>query len=136
MGDLIRANFGNVIPLKQSMRVLQDKHHILHHRVEWTARSQAAQLRETPQLIPLIDRDVHNEIHAIAPPVPLLGVYALNHTIAAFEPRSSTLDTLDALLLAIDKAGNHRRAHSVERAVAQAAMQALEIQRAILRGNL
>ena len=118
------------------MVVKTDKHHILHNRVEWTARPQAASLRESPPLVPLIDRDVHNELHRIAPAVPLLGYYALNRINLLYEPQTSTMASIDSLLSAIDQAGNHRKAHRVERIMADCAIQAIEIQRAILRGNV
>ena len=118
------------------MRVRADKHHVLHNRVEWSARPQAAALRESPPLIPLIDRDIHNELHAIAPPVPLLGYYALNRIATLYQPQDSTIASLDSLISAIDKAGKHPKAHRVERGMAELAISAIEIQRAILRGNV
>lgn len=113
-----------------------DKHHILHNRVEWTARPQAAALRERPELIPKIDRDVHDELHRIAPPVPLLGYYALMSVQSLYEPTGDTLGSLDNLMAAIDDAGKHRKAHRVERGMAELAVEALSIQKAILRGNV
>ena len=100
------------------------------------ARPQAAQLRERPELIPTIDRSVHNELHRIAPPVPLLGYYALTRVLALYEPQPNTIQSLDSLITSVDKAGNHRKAHRIERGIADLAIEALEIQRAILRGNV
>lgn len=118
------------------MTVRRDRHHILHNRIEWTARPQAAELRERPELIPTLDRSVHNEVHRIAPPVPLLGYYALTRTLALYEPQPTTIESLDNLILAVDKASQHRKAHRIERSLADLAIEALEIQRAILRGNI
>lgn len=119
------------------MRVKADKHHILHERVEWTARPQARSLRERPELVPTIDRDVHDEIHRIAPAVPLLGYYALSRVNGIYRPvRGDTIASLDNLLLAIEDAGKHPKAHRVERGIAGLAIEALETQRAILRGNV
>jgi len=113
-----------------------DRHHILHNRVEWTARTQSETLRESPPLVPRLDRSVHNEVHKIAPAVPLLGYYALNRILLLYEPHEYTMPSIDSLLMAIDQAGNHRKAHPVERGMADLAIQAIEIQRAILRGNV
>lgn len=116
--------------------MFSDKHHILHNKVEWSARPQSKKLRESPPLVPLIDRDVHNELHRIAPAVPLLGYYALNRVAALYEPQPTTIGSIDNLLASILEASKHRKAHQVERGIADLAIQAIEIQRAILRGNI
>lgn len=113
-----------------------NKHHILHHRAEWTVRPEAELLRERPELVPRIDVDVHNELHRIAPPVPLLGCYALRRVNALYEPSFDTIESMDNLMLAIEQAGKHHKAHRVERKMAECAVEALDIQRAILRGNV
>ena len=119
------------------MKVRADRHHILHERVEWTARQQAADLRERPELVPRIDRSVHEELHRIAPAVPLLGYYALCRVNKLYEPvPGDTIASMDNLLFAIEDAGKHPKAHRVERAIAGLAIEALEIQRAVLRGNV
>ena len=120
----------------ETMRVKRDRHHILHHRVEWSSRPQSMMLRESPALIPVIDRDVHNEIHRIAPAVPLLGYHALCRVASSFNPQSGTMESLDNLMLAIEEFTRHPKAHSVERGVGRLAIEALDIQRAILRGNV
>lgn len=119
------------------MRPKNDRHHILHERVEWTARPQAAALRERPELIPTIDRAVHEELHHVSPAVPLLGYYALNRVTQLYEPvRGDTLASIDNLQFAIEQAGRHRKAHRVERGIAELAVEALSIQKAVLRGNI
>lgn len=118
------------------MRVRRDRHHILHARQEWSLRPEAAALRETPQLIPLIDRDVHDEIHRLAPTVPLLSYHVMKNTVARFEPQPTTVETMDDLMLCIDRAARHPRAHRIERALAHIAIEALEIQRTVLIGNV
>lgn len=118
------------------MRPRQDKHHILHNRIEWSARPESLALRESPPLVPLIDRDVHDEIHRIAPAVPALGIYALKMINRLYVPEPSTIKSIDNLLMAIDTAANHRRAHRIERIMADCAIDAIEIQRAILRGHI
>lgn len=120
----------------KAMRPRQDKHHILHNRIEWSARPDSLALRESPPLIPLIDRDVHDEVHRIAPAVPPLGIYALKMINRLYVPEPSTIRSIDNLLMAIDTAANHHRAHRIERIMADCAIEAIEIQRAILRGHI
>lgn len=118
------------------MRVRRDRHHILHTGMEWNLRPETRSLRETPQLVPLIDRQVHDEIHRIAPAVPLLSYYVMKRTVSRFEPQPTTIRSLDNLMICIEEAANHRRAHPLERDLAHVAINALDIQRAILRGNV
>lgn len=113
-----------------------DRHHILHSRKAWTCREEAHALRERPELMPRIDRDVHEELHRVAPEVPLLGYHALAAVNRLYVPGDDTMGSVDNLMSAIEQAANHRRSHRVERAVAAAAIEALDIQRAILRGNV
>ena len=118
------------------MAVKRDRHHILHTGMEWNLRPETRALRETPQLVPVIDRHVHNEIHRISPAVPLLSYYVMKRTVSLFEPQATTIDTLDNLMLSIEEAARHRKAHRLERDLADVAIGALDIQRAILRGNV
>lgn len=120
----------------KTMRPRKSKHHILNTRIDWSARPESLALRESPPLIPLIDQDVHDEIHRIAPAVPALGIYALKMINRLYVPEPSTIRSIDNLLTAIDTAGNHPRAHRIERIMADCAIEAIEIQRAILRGQI
>lgn len=114
----------------------QDRHHILHHRQEWDLRPESAALRGDPSLIPLIDRTVHEELHRVSPAVPLLSYHVLVRVLNLYEPQRDVIDSMDNLMLTIDHAARHRRAHRVERGIANLAIEALDIQRAVLRGNL
>jgi hypothetical protein len=118
------------------MRVRSDKHHILHERQEWTLRPAAEYLREHPSLVPRIDRQLHEVLHRVAPAVPLLGHHALRHVVNDYQPGANTLESMDNLLLSIDYASRHPRAHSVEVRLAELAIEAISIQRDILRGNV
>lgn len=118
------------------MKVKQDRHHILHTGAEWNLRPETRMLRETPQLVPVIERPIHDEIHRLSPAVPLLSYYVMKQTVSLFEPQATTVETIDNLMMAIDTSGNHYRAHRIERELAQLAIQTLEIQRDILRGNV
>lgn len=113
-----------------------DRHHILHSRKAWSSRDEALYLRERPELVPRLDRDAHEELHRVAPEVPLLGHHALAAVHRLYEPGDDTMGSLDNLMGAIEKSAHHRKAHRVERLVAEAALEALDIQRAILRGNI
>lgn len=118
------------------MSVKRDRHHILHTGAEWNLRPESRALRETPQLIPTIDRDVHDEIHRQSPAVPLLSYYVMKRTVAIFSPQGTTYETIDNLMSSIDEAGNHYKTHPLEKELAQLAIRTLEIQRDILRGNV
>lgn len=111
----------------------RDKHHLLNPAKEWTLRPDAKRLRESQGLVPLIDRDVHEEIHRNCPPVPLLGFYALQRTLREFQPHPDTLISIDNLMFAMEAAARHPKAHPVERDLAMLATQAVDLQRAYLR---
>lgn len=114
-----------------------DRHHILFSKKAWSSRDEALALREQVDLVPYMEREAHNELHRVAPEVPLLGWHALQSVNRLYEPEhGDTLGSIDNLMFAIEGAANHRKAHRVERVVASAALEALEIQRAILRGNI
>lgn len=109
---------------------------MLHSRQEWSLRPETAALRETPQLIPLVDRDLHDEIHRLSPTVPLLSYHVMRHAVARFEPQPTTVETIDNLMLSIDHAARHPRAHRLERALAHIAIETLHLQRGLLIGNV
>lgn len=114
-----------------------DKHHVLHYRQEWTLRPNAERLRESPPLIPEIPREIHNEIHANTPAVPLLGHHALLHTAKFYRPIPyDTLGSMDNLMFAMEEAARHERAHPIERDLAELAIQAVDLQRPYIREGL
>ena len=108
---------------------MRDKHHILHNRLEWELRPEARRLRQTRTLVPDIDRTVHNQIHAVCPPVPPLGYYALRVIENHFEEGNSTLQSMDNLMKAIEIGANHPRAHDLEKHMADLAIWAIDLQR-------
>lgn len=111
-------------------------HHIGFERSAWTSRPDAASIRNTPSLIPRIDRIDHNALHEVCPPVPLLGSYALRSVARGFIPHQDTIKSLEALMGAIEAAGRHPRAHRVETKLSQLAIEALDTQRLFLKGIL
>lgn len=113
-----------------------DKHHILNPRQEWTLRPQAEWLREQPTLVPRIDRDIHDVLHRVTPPVPLLGYHALRIVANDFVPGRTTMESIDRLATSIEYAAEHPRAHPLEVDLAELAVNALMLQRNVLRGNV
>lgn len=99
-------------------------------------RPQGVYLREQPTLIPRTEQDIHDVIHRVAPAVPLLGRHALQHVASDFKPGKDTMHSIDNLLLSIDFASRHPRAHRIEVDVMDLAVEAILIQRDILRGNV
>lgn len=115
--------------------MFKDGHHILHNKQEWTLRPDAKKLRETPTLVPRLDRVTHNEIHRYAPAVPLLGYHALQRTLSFFEEGDTTIQSVENLMRAIEHAANHPKAHIIEKHVAELAIWAIDLQRPFLVNN-
>ena len=109
--------------------MFRDDHHILHNRQEWELRPNAKRLRQTPSLIARLERPLHDEIHRECPPVPLLGHYALERTVRLFEAGSTTLESMDNLMLAIEQSSQHPKAHDIEKHLAELAVWAIDLQR-------
>lgn len=108
---------------------MRDKHHIVHNRQEHDLRLESRTIRATPELIPLMDRPAHNELHRHCPAIPLLGHVAAFRTLRAFEvERGNTLQTLDNLCFAIEEANRSPKAHRIERAMGDLAIDALRLQ--------
>lgn len=116
--------------------IRRDNHHILNNRIEWSARKESVQLRETPSLIPLLDRSVHEDLHRYCPAVPMLGVYALQHVARTFQPSSDTFQSIDNLMLAIERAADHPKAHQIERELAYIAIDAIDLQRPFIKEGI
>lgn len=110
----------------------RDHHHLLNPAREWSLRPDARKLRESQGLIPLIDRELHDEIHRHCPPVPLLGFYALQLTLREFQPHPNTLISIDNLMFAIEASGRHPKAHPIESSLSMLVIQAIDLQRAFL----
>lgn len=111
-------------------------HHLLFERWGWSAREEAQYLRTTPTLIPRIDREVHNALHEACPPVPLLGAYTLRTVASLFEPKQTTLGSIDSLSVAIKEASKNKNAHYIERELCELAVRALRLQIPFLRGEV
>lgn len=118
------------------MENYSSRHHIMHEGWAWTARPDAKRLRDTQSLIPRIPRDVHNELHAHCPHVPLLGSYALRSINSIFVPTGDTLKDMDEIMSCIERASRNPRAHMVERDLAGLAIEAIDLQRPYIKKGL
>lgn len=107
---------------------MQDRHHILFNRQEWSLRPDALSLRENPALIATMDRQVHNELHDHCPAVPLLGHHALLRTLNFFESSPDQLESMDNLMKSIEQASNHPKAHIIEKHLAELAVWSIDLQ--------
>ena len=117
------------------MGVSFDKHHVLHYAKEWRLRPEAKAIREHPSLVPTLPREVHNEIHKTCPPVPMLGYHALKRTVGLWTPRHDTMESLDNLMFAIEQSISDVRAHPIERQLGRLTVQAIDLQRPLIREN-
>lgn len=113
-----------------------DAHHLLFERVAWDARPEGRRLRATPSLIPSIPRDIHEDLHRECPIVPVLGSQALMKAGSVFKSSHDTMTDMDRLMKAFEAAGNHHRAHDVERHLAELAVWAVDLQRPFVRFGL
>lgn len=112
------------------------RHHILETRKDWESNSQASKLRHTHELIPRIDQDAHDSLTLNCPIVPLLGYKALDIVVADFKPGVGTLDSIDKLLISINKVTQTKSIHKIERELAELAMQSIELQIPFIKGNI
>lgn len=118
------------------MRVENDAHHLIHSKRDWSTRPETLIIREHPSLIPRIDRDTHEALHRACPPVPLLGYHALLRTIRLWTPHEDTIRSMDNLMFAIEEASWHPKSHPIESALAELAIQAIDLQKPFVRSGL
>lgn len=111
------------------------RHHLLHEASAWSSREDAQYLRTSPPLIPRIDRQTHNALHEACPPVPLLGAYTLRTVAGLYEPKQTTLGSIDSLSWAIKEASKNKNAHFIERELCELAVRAIRLQIPFLRGE-
>ena len=111
-------------------------HHPIHNRLEWTLRPEAQYIREHPTLLFPMEIPLHQELHQKCPTIPLLGVHALQQVVRIWKPSQDKLQSIDNLQFAIERAGNHPRAHEVERSLGQLAIHAIDLQKPYLRESL
>lgn len=114
---------------------IEDRHHVLHTRASWTSHMDGKWLREQHFLIPTIERDIHEAIHAECPTVPLLGHTALQVVRGLYVPRETVLGSIDALTTAIQQAEHTQGMHYIDSKLCQLAIQAIRLQIPYLRKN-
>ena len=114
-------------------RVRSDNHHIVHNRLEWEERPEGMLIRQTPSLIVHIPRDEHNWIHDNSPAIPTLSVHVLQRAARFFNPSGNTLTDVSRLQSSIERAVKHPRAHDIEQRLGYLAIEALEIQRLLVK---
>lgn len=61
-----------------------NKHHVLFEKCYWTVGS-AVKLREDSDLIVLMDKDTHQDLHRAVPPVPPLGNMTTKHLLEKYQ---------------------------------------------------
>ena len=111
------------------MEAYRDRHHVVFEKVAWSSRPEAKRIREHPSLIQRMDREDHNEIHRHCTIIPLLGYFGLQRTLANFEPGKDTLESMGNLMLAFEAAGNHPKAHPIDKKLAELSAWAVDLQR-------
>ena len=113
------------------------RHHILFSKSSWESNDVAKQLRRTGSLIPLLDNEVHSELHREIPLVPLLGINTLYHVMYHLDIRDRhPLDAVDRLILAIEAAKDNPKAKPLENAVANLTARSLVEQRPYIRQGI
>lgn len=114
----------------------QDRHHILHARYSWDSRPEGRSLRATPLLIPLIPRWTHENIHSSTPAVPLLPLNSLQQVRNNFKCGRDTLSSMDNLMMTIEQATKHRKAHDLEKDLCWLAIRAIELQKPYIKQGI
>jgi hypothetical protein len=83
-------------------------------------------------MIPVLRRGDHDIMHQVVPIVPALGHNTLRNVPELWTPRGNTLQDIDSLCLAIDKASAPHRVHQLERDLAGLAIEALMMEKQVL----
>ena len=113
-----------------------DAHHILFNRVEWSQRPSALALRLTPDLIPRLDRGVHNALHRACPAVPLIGHVALERVASSFRGGSDIFSSIDRLMLSIEQAGKRPKVHDIDAELCRLAAYSISLQIPFIQDGL
>lgn len=113
-----------------------NNHHILFERTMWESRADATKLRQNHTLIPTLEIPLHDELHDNCPVVPLLGSRALLAIRNDFRPGRNTMESIDRLLMAIERSTKLPNLHQIEKQMAQLAIMAIEAERFYIKGNI
>lgn len=115
---------------------MENHHHILNPRQEWSLRPEGRRLRNNHLLIPELDVDVHKELHENCPTVPLLGLYALRAINCEPWEGKDTLTSVDNLLVVIHEMLKRPRFHPVDRELGELAIHAIDLQKPYIKEGL
>ena len=116
---------------------MRDYHHVLFNAKEWSLRPESKELRDTGQLIPLMERDVHNALHKQCSPVPLLGYDALKLVLRDYVPiDGSVMGSVGALLKSINEAGKKPRISRMQTKLALLVIETIEEQQPFIREGM
>lgn len=116
-----------------------DRHHILFCRSIWALKPEGRLIRQTPALIPWMDREAHEELHLNTPDVPLIGYNALilvSKEMRRWQDCDNTFRTVNFLKRAIEDAAGCRSRHQIEKDLAGLAIAAIEAQEPFIRSGI
>lgn len=116
-----------------------DRHHILFARSIWSIKPEGRFIRQTPSLIPWLDIEAHQELHANTPEVPLLGYSALcllSKEMRRWQNCDDTFRTINFLKRTIDEVAYTKSRHPIEKDLAGLTVAAIEAQEPYLRAGL
>lgn len=109
-------------------------HHVLFYRAQWEAMPATQALRRKPGLIVPSIRFTHDRLHREVEQVPALSTYMAAHALSNYvDYPHNHLRSADSLMKAIEVGTKHHRATPVEIAVAQLAIEAVDLQRPFIR---
>lgn len=103
-------------------------HHLLYCRNSWESMPHTRKLRQKPELILPMDKDVEEELHRSIVTVPLLDHYTASHANRLFVPTSRYMSSVHNLISAIDEGASHPRTQPLERQLAELTIHAIELQ--------
>ena len=112
-------------------------HHVLFYDREWSVAPDSASVRQTPELIPPLYRDPHDELHANVPYVPTLGRHLMalvNRDLLVV--RGDYIRSIESLMFEIEEKARDRRVSIIEREVAGVAIHAIGLQIPFIREGL
>ncbi len=110
------------------------KHHVLFYHSTWSSHKALLKLRGNRQLIPRIDREVHNDLHNDISCVPPLSIPLAEAVLARFIEYDNTQDSIKAaenLQRSIEDALNEEGQHfdTVEHMIGEMAIYAINLQK-------
>jgi hypothetical protein len=109
-------------------------HHVLNYRAQWDAMPATKMLRAQPGLLVPGWRRPHDELHRAVEYVPPLSMYIAQSALNGYiDYPEDHLRSMDSFMLATEQATKHRRATPMEVAVANLAIQAVDLQKPFVR---